>query len=354
MSLSKTSNDFKFYDTFSGVPIFDENQSNIFDYKEDIYALYVSGSKQLSKKIATTVGLRAEKTLTESFSKSNNRTNKNNYTKLFPTLFLTYTLENNKSVSLNLSRRLNRPSFESLDPFKIVLNPFKTAQGNPFLNPSYITSSELIFNTNKNEFKVYTQWLDNGFEQISEVDPTSKIINYTYYNYIKTSSYAITDTYIFDKLNWLTSYNTVDVGYSRMSSSIPETISEQEGFNAFIQTQNTIKLDAKNNLSLGINYYYVFPAKNNLSKVEGYGPLDISLRLRLLEGNLNLSLYASDVLYTSRTLVTNYYNGIRTTYKNYYDTRYVSFNVRYTFGNKKIYSKSNRSGNDEIQNRAIK
>ncbi|MCO6161843.1 TonB-dependent receptor domain-containing protein [Flavobacterium sp. NRK F7] len=354
ISLSKTTNDFKFYDTFTGIPVLDNNQSNHFNYEENIYAGYVSGTKQLSEKLSGTLGLRVENTVTESYSRAINQTNTNKYTKLFPTLFLTYSLENNKSLSFNVSRRLNRPSFESLDPFKMVLNPFKTVQGNPFLKPSYLTSSELIFNTNKNELKAYSQWMDDGYEQISEIDPNTKIINYTYYNYIKTRTYGITDTYIFDKLEWLTSYNTIDIGYSIMSSSIPQTIANQEGFNAFIQTQNSIRLDPKNNLSLGINYYYVFPAKNNLSKVEGYGPLDISLRLKLLEGNLNLSLYASDVLYTSRAKVTNYYNGIRATYKNYYDTRYVSFTARYTFGNKKIYSKASRFGNDDIQSRATK
>ncbi|CAM3963979.1 MULTISPECIES: TonB-dependent receptor domain-containing protein [Flavobacterium] len=353
-SLSNTNNNFKFYNTFSGTPVLDENQSNVFDYKENIFAAYVSGSKQITEKLSAKVGLRTETTMTESYSKSNNQFNKNDYTKLFPTLYLTYNLKDNKSLSFNYSKRLNRPVFESLDPFKIVLNPFKTAQGNPFLKPSYITNFELLFNTKKNELKVYTQLLKDGYDQISEIDPNTKIINYTYYNYIDTYSYAISDTYIFDKMDWLTSYNTAEVGYSKMTSSIPQTISSQSGFNAFVQTQNYITLDTKKNLSLGANYYYVFPAKQNLYKMEGYGALDLSLRLKLLEGNLNLSLFANDILKTSRTLVTNYYNNVRTTYKNYYDTRSVSFNIRYTFGNTKIGSKSNRSGNYDVQNRATK
>ena len=43
------------------------------------------------------------------------------------------------------------------------LNPFKTVQGNPFLKPSYITSSELIYNASKNELKVYAQRLEEGY-----------------------------------------------------------------------------------------------------------------------------------------------------------------------------------------------
>lgn len=352
VSISETNNDFKFYDTFSGSPVFDENQSNIFTYNENIFGVYVSGSKQLTKKIAAKVGLRAEKTVTKSYSKSNNKHNNNDYIKLFPTLFVTYNLKDKKSISFNFSKRLNRPSFESLDPFKIIINPFKTVQGNPFLKPSYITKMEFIYNTKKNELKFYTQKIDDDYEQISEINSITKVVNYTYYNHINTLSYGITDTYIFDKLDWLTSYNTVDVGYTKMSSSIAQTIGKQEGFNAFMQTQNYIKLNSSKTFSLGVNYYYVFPSKVNLYHSEGYGPLDLSLRLKLLDGNLSLSMYANDILNSSRSLITSSYNGVRATYKNYYDSRSVSFNIRYTFGNKKINTKSSRSGNTDIQNRA--
>jgi len=351
-SISKTSNDFKFYDTFGGAPIFDENQSNIFNYDEKIFGIYVSASKQLTKKITAKAGLRAEKTETESYSKSNNESNNNNYTKLFPTLYVTYNIKDKKSISFNLSKRLNRPRFESLDPFKIILNPYKTIQGNPFLKPSYITTIEFIYNTKKNELKFYAQSLEGSYNQISEINPITKVVNYTYYNHIDISNYGITNTYILDKVDWLTSYNTVDLGYSIMTSSLPQTIGSQEGFNAFIQTQNYIKLNSKKTLSLGVNYYYVFPSKVNLSHSEGYGPLDLSLRLKLLKGDLNFSMYLNDVLNTSRPLVTNFYNDVKSTYKNYYDTRSLSFNLRYTFGNKKINTKSSRSGNNDIQNRA--
>ncbi|AZJ32418.1 Outer membrane receptor proteins, mostly Fe transport [Tenacibaculum mesophilum] len=352
VSFSQTNNDFKFYDSFNGTPVLDENQSNVFNYDEHIYAAYVSGTKKISEKFSAKAGLRLESTVTKSYSKSNNQSNENKYTKFFPTLYLTYKLKGEQSLSFNVSRRLNRPRFESLDPFKIVVNPFKTIQGNPFLQPSFITNTELIFNSKKNELKVYSQKITEGYEQISELDPVSKVVNYTYYNHLDIENYGITDTYIFDKLKWLTSYNTIDIGYSKMSSSIPETIREQEGFNAFVQTQNYIKLNSKKTLSLGVNYYHVFAAKQNVSRHGGYGPLDLSLRLKLLKGDLNLVMYANDILKTSVTTVTGYYNNVKTTYNNYYDSRSLSFIVRYTFGNKNIRTKRDRSGNRDIQNRA--
>ncbi|CAM1373225.1 conserved exported hypothetical protein [Tenacibaculum litopenaei] len=352
LALSKTNNDFKFYNSFSGSPVLDPNQSNMFQYDENIYALYVSASKNITDKLSAKVGLRMESTETKAYSKSGNQTNTNDYTKLFPTVYLNYKLSEHNSIGLNVSRRIDRPQFESLDPFKIVVNPFKTVQGNPFLQPAFITNYEFNFNSKKNELKFYFKDIENDYEQLSEVNPTTKVVNYTYYNHLNIQSFGFRDTYVFDSWSWLTSYNTVDVGYSKIKSSIPQTIGQQEGANAFVQSQNFIKLAPKNKMSLGINYYYIFPSRQNVAEIEGYGPLDLSFRMKLMEGNLNLAVNFNDVLKTYRTRATTIYNNVRTRYDNYFDARSVSFSVRYTFGNNKIRTKRNRAGNKDIQNRA--
>ena len=352
MAISETNNDFKFYNTFSGTSVFDKNQSNVFNYKENIFAGFISGSKQLTVNLSAQAGLRAEKTITNAYSESTTKYSDNDYLQFFPTVFLTYNLKEQKSLSFNINKRLNRPRFESLDPFKMVLNSYKTVQGNPFLKPSFMTNMELIFNTSKNELKIYAQKLDDSFGQISEINPSTKIVNYTYRNYINSVNFGFTNTYIYDKLDWLTSYNTVDVGYSKVSSPLAETIGQQEGFNAFLQTQNNVHLNSKKTLSLGVNYYYVLPSKVQLYHSTGFGSLDLTLAVKLLDGNLSIAMYANDILNSSRSLVSLSHNGVKATFNNYYDSQSLKINVRYTFGNKKIRTKSARYGNDDIQNRA--
>lgn len=350
-TFSETINEFDFFDNVTGDAIFDPNQSNEFEYDEKIFALYASGDKKLTKKWSAKAGLRMEKTWTTSYSKSSNQENKNDYLKFFPTIYSTYKLNENYSLSANFNRRLSRPRFESLDPFKNVINPYKIVEGNPFLRPSYTNNYEFIFNSKKNELKGYFQDIKDNYNQIGLIDADTRIVNYTYLNYLNIKNYGLTDTYIYDKIKWLTSYNTIDIGYSITQSSIPQTIDKQEGYNAFLQTRNDVTLNTDHTLLMGFNYYYVFPSKVDLTQAEGYGSLNLSLKLRLLDNNLSLSFFMNDVLDSSRRLITTYYSGVKSTYRNYYDSRSIRVSAIYSFGNKKIKLSSRPSGNQDIQNR---
>jgi hypothetical protein len=41
----------------------------------------------------------------------------NNYNKLFPTVYLSYPLDSNHTVNLNVGRRIDRPAYQQMNPF---------------------------------------------------------------------------------------------------------------------------------------------------------------------------------------------------------------------------------------------
>ena len=51
----------------------------------------------------------------------------------------------NRELSLNYSRRVNRPRMHSINPFPKFTDPLNLRRGNPYLNPEYINSVELGF-----------------------------------------------------------------------------------------------------------------------------------------------------------------------------------------------------------------
>ena len=351
ISLSETNNDFRFYDNETGTPILNNNQSNLFIYNENIFAGYIAAHKKLAPKITLDAGLRLEQTETEGYSQSINRTESNRYLNIFPTMFLNYKLAEGKTMALNFNKRVNRPIFEMLDPFVIVISPFMTAQGNPFLRPSYITALEWVFNTRKNELKLYAQKTEDGYAQIGKINPDTKIVNYTYDNFLESHSIGFTNTYIYDALDWLSSYNTVDINYVKGTSSIPETLAQLEGINSFIETKNNIRLNTDNTFTMGVNYYYVFPAKRGVQEAKGFGALDYSLQLKFFDKSLSLSLLATDILKTAKYQRTSYYNDVKSNSDNYFDVQSIQIIGRYTIGNQQLKTKRLRSGNQEIQNR---
>ncbi|MDV3662444.1 hypothetical protein CMU70_18590, partial [Elizabethkingia anophelis] len=50
---------------------------------------------------------------------------------------MSYTLNENHVFNINYGRRIQRPSYNFLNPFRFVSNPFSYSEGNPFLQPSF-------------------------------------------------------------------------------------------------------------------------------------------------------------------------------------------------------------------------
>ena len=82
------------------------------------------------------------------------KTNKTDYIKLFPSFYLLHTFDKSKSLGINYSRRINRPNYESLNPFRMIQNEYVYNEGNPFLKPAFTHNLELTFTYKKfdNEF----------------------------------------------------------------------------------------------------------------------------------------------------------------------------------------------------------
>jgi outer membrane receptor for monomeric catechols len=196
LSFIKTQNNVNYFDTTLGNPIFDPTQSNEFNYDENTQAIYLNGTKKLNEKWETQLGFRLENTQTEGVSKTLNQKNTNSYAKLFPTFYLTYTPNEKNAFSINYNKRINRPSYNRLNPFRWYSNPFSYTEGNPFLQPSFSNNLELNYTFNDNwSNSIYYSHTDNGFEQITIVDNTDNIQKTIAQNFFKTTIIGISESY---------------------------------------------------------------------------------------------------------------------------------------------------------------
>ena len=115
-----------------------------FKYIEKILAGYFSGSIKFSEKLKMKVGLRAE--YTDTYSKSSTKDYADSYLKLFPTVYFMYKKNDDNSFSLSFNKRLSRPAYWELDPFKYYTNAYIYTEGNPFLKPSYTNKISFTYN----------------------------------------------------------------------------------------------------------------------------------------------------------------------------------------------------------------
>ena len=119
-----------------------DSLTNVLRYHERIFGVY-SQYKSEYKKFQYQLGLRAEHFNTGSTDNKNIFKTDKQYTQLFPTLHLTYNINDNFSLQLSYSRRIDRPSFFQLNPFGGIADRRNIRIGNPDLNPMYINSYEL-------------------------------------------------------------------------------------------------------------------------------------------------------------------------------------------------------------------
>lgn len=119
-----------------------DSLTNLLHYDERIFGVYSQYSNGY-KKFQYQLGLRAEHFNTGSSDLKNEFRTDKNYTKLFPTIHITYEIKNNFNIQLSYSRRIDRPSFYQLNPFGGIADRRNIRIGNPDLNPMYIDSYEL-------------------------------------------------------------------------------------------------------------------------------------------------------------------------------------------------------------------
>lgn len=353
ISTSKSLNDIVFFnsglvdDPVTSMPL----SQNDFEYKEHIQAAYLSLNKRLNDKWETQVGLRMEATQTNSLSDNLNLNVDNDYTKIFPTLYISYNATENSIFAFNYSKRIERPGFFELNPNIYFINPFQTIEGNAFLQPAFIDNIELT-NTYKNFVtKLYYSYEDNMFSQVPLPDSDTNIIRFTNENFINTQRYGISESYTFDKISWWSSSNNFDLNYSISKFSLQQDEEDQKGINATISTYNDFTLNEDKTFLLGVNYWYSFPGVNGIFDTKSANSLSLSFQWLLLDKNLNITLRGNDLFKSSAERTETTVNGVFQTARYYYDSRYFQLSVSYKFGNKDITAKRHKTGNQDEKGR---
>jgi len=120
----------------------DNNLSNYLIYKEYVNAAYTQYGKKINK-FSYLLGLRMEDSKIEIDQKTSNDKTVKKYTDFFPTLNLSYELNEKESFTLGYSRRLRRPRSRFINPFPSRSSITNVFQGNPDLDPTYSNAFDL-------------------------------------------------------------------------------------------------------------------------------------------------------------------------------------------------------------------
>ncbi|MCJ8208212.1 TonB-dependent receptor [Mucilaginibacter sp. RS28] len=175
--------------------LFAANLSNDFIYKEQVHAIYTNYQHQFGK-FGIQGGLRLEDAFisTSTMSQGITQPFKNDYLRLYPTLFLTDKLTDVQTLQLSYSRRVSRPRDRQIIPFLDVSDRNNYQQGNPTLQPEDTHSFELSY---INYWKaltltssLYYRITYDNIQRIQTLYPGSSTITYTTFQNLNNASNA--------------------------------------------------------------------------------------------------------------------------------------------------------------------
>lgn len=165
------------YDTL-GNDVFsmDPKRSNEFGYEEYIGAAYFSYLGQWEK-FNYSLSLRAEHTTTEANSITTGLITNRKYLKWLPSASLTYAINTSEQLTLSYSRRMTRPTFPMLNPFRFYYSPRHYWIGNPYLQPSTTNLLSLSYSRKALNVSLNAGRETNPMERYPEYNPeTNELI----------------------------------------------------------------------------------------------------------------------------------------------------------------------------------
>ncbi|WP_313530276.1 outer membrane beta-barrel family protein [Sphingobacterium multivorum] len=346
----RTDNDL-YYDTLqNGQYVPDLTTSNHFIYKETIQAGYINLSKSWNK-ISAQVGFRGEHTHTlgnqitlhEQFEKS--------YFKLFPSAFLTYTLNEKNKLQTSYSYRVQRPSFWDLNPFRVYTDPFSYSEGNAQLNPAYEHSLELGYTfVSKYIFTLNYAKRTNVVNEIIGTDPANPYITYERPENIGSyRNYGLSIIAPTQLTAWWAA--THFANYYRNEYDIPQEdgLISRKGNTLTLNSQNTFKLPKDWSIELGGSY--VSGLTIGLSQIKSYGQIYTGIQKNILNKRASVKLVVNDILRTNNRRYETVSSTIRLVGKSNPDSRTAILSFNYRFGGLSDLNSQRSTGSEEIKNR---
>ncbi len=349
-SYVKADNNLAFFDKSSGTPVFDTGKSNHFIYKENINAAYFLSSKEFGK-WSVTLGLRVENTNITGLQLVDNTSFKNNYTQLFPNTFVSYSFNDNNSLEFNYSRRINRPSYDQLNPFKFFLDPTTYKVGNPFLNPQTTHAFEVTHTFKQKIFSTlsFSRTDNNITDVVAPSDEDPEITVQTNKNLKTADVYGLFMIVPTEVTKWWNMNNSLNFYYGSYSGTVANTTLKNQG-------NFTYNLNSVNNLKLGSGFTSEISATYRAREVYAFMDVDpiwfINCGFQKKFKNSSLKLAINDIFYTNRTTAQTKYNNYIENFDVSRDTRTAVLTYTYNFGSGSPAARRRTGGADDLKQRA--
>lgn len=309
----------------------DPKRFDHFVYDETTYALFVKANKTV-KKWNANAGLRFEHTQTLGISEVYNVRNENQYGKLFPSADLTYSQNENNIYSLSYSRRIDRPIFSQVNPFRWYHTQYAFTNGNPSLQPYFSHNVEWNYILKQKYFlNAYYSRSNNVFSEYDFADPATNMRETRVGNILNTDAWGISAS---AQLNfwkrWLF-MPQINANYMQIISKV-DFLNYSAGTYTYIGLFQQINLDKKKQWFVDLNSYYIGPRNFGIMQFKAMWGQSAKITFNSVNKKWQYVLFANDIFKTTALRYNSIINDVLRERYVYRDQRHIGFSVRYNFG----------------------
>lgn len=350
-SIVDADNNLRFIDqSVPGMPVYDSTISNHFIYRENINAAYLNFSREWNK-LGVQAGVRVENTNAEGTQLVNGDRFDRHYTNLFPSVFLNYKFSEKYETGLNLSRRLDRPSYQQLNPFKRFLDPSTYSAGNPFLNPQFTWAAEWTqtFWQKLNIALAASHTTDNITQVIAPVVGLDRVTVQTDSNLATVQYLSLAVSYNFNIAPWWSTINNFNAWNGQYSGNLANTPLSDGNVVAHFFTTHNFTLGKGWSAELNFNY----------KTREIYGFMDVNpmwglgagVQKNLFDRRATVKLAVTDIFWQNLPSAIIRFDDYVETFEVFRETRVATLSLNYRFGSQTVQQARRRQGGAEEEKR---
>ena len=320
----------------NGILVKDVFRTSAYNFKEQINAGYLQGSKTWGAVILK-VGTRVEQTIMQGKQKIPSDTSFSlNRTDAFPYVFLSRKLFKIAGYEMRgylvYRKTISRPSYEFLNPFPRYIDPFLYESGNPSLKPQFTSNYEANISVDdKPIFAFGVNETKDIFTNVLYQSPTNKQVAYRTYDNLGKSR----ETYFRGIAVIPPGKAFFAVVGAQLNHNVYNGIYEQKPI-VFDKatwtffTFQSLKLDKLSTFTL--NGFWRTNGQQQFYELDNFGQLNSSLNRQFLNKKLTVTLSMNDIFFTNKNTFTLRQGSIYAVGFRENDTRRFGINIRYNFG----------------------
>ncbi len=274
--------------------------TNHFIYNENIYAAYALFGNDVGT-YSYQLGLRTEYSDIRTRLIETNEDNHNTYFDFFPSAHFTYKLTETQHLQLSYSRRIRRPWFRQLNPFRSFADNRNIWSGNPNLQPVYTNSYELgylkFWNRASFNGSVYFRDSKNVFQRLESIDSLGII-------YIRPENFATNQSFGLELIGsanvqqWWSVNGSANFFRSITEGSTAEQEFKTDAYSWSGRVSNRFTIQRGFDFQLSGNFRG--PREMPQGKRKANWSVDAGLSKEVLKGNGTLSVNVRDVFNTRK------------------------------------------------------